>query len=81
MPLDESEIAPATPHRLWGIKLRTLKTLGLVGAAWVLVVFERGFGRCGFSHSQRLFRIDKRVAEVKDGRWSFVSAISLLMHA
>ena len=66
---------------LFDIKLQTAKTLGFVGVAWALVVFERGFGRCGFSHSQRLFRIDKRVAEVKDGRWSFVSAISLLMHA
>ena len=56
-------------------------TLGFVGVAWALVVFECGFGRCGFSHRQRLFRIDKRVAEVEDGRWSFVSAISLLMHA
>ena len=66
---------------VFGIKLQTLKTLGFVGVAWALVVFECGFGLCGFSHRQRLFRIDKRVAEVEDGRWSFVSAISLLMHA
>ena len=65
----------------YAIKLRTAKTLGFAGVTWALVVFERGFGRCGFSHRQRLFRIDKRVAEVEDSRWSFVSAISLLMHA
>ena len=63
------------------IKLRTAKTLGFVGVAWALVAFERGFGRCGFSYRQRLFRIDQRAAEVEDGRRSFVSATSLLMHA
>ena len=62
----------------FGIKLRTLKTLGSVGVVWVLVVFERSFGRRGLSHRQRLFRIGKRIAGMVDGRRS---AISLLVHS
>ena len=74
----ENKSAAILPRSYFAIKLQTLKTLGFVGVAWALVVFECGFRRGGFSHRQRLFRIGKRIAGMVDG-WR--SAISLLVLA